>query len=279
MVLCCLYKSGFCNKQHPIFWNWTSILSDEITSYHGNMSSTVKLHDVVRCFDGEGDVSVWLRKFRLVTSLRKMSDLHEVLPLFLENKAFAVYEQLKDEDKAAFEKIEQALLDAFAASPFRAYAEFKTLTCGDGESADVFLTELRRLAVLARIADEKLIRCAFVTGMPPMVSAQLQATPKILDMPLDDVVIITRALLTQHADASLGAAAAVPPAIGTRTLSTRPSGGAARRPPSCSKCGGAHLWKWCNLTQCFQCNEMGHTSRHCQTPRNQPSAENGSGKL
>ena len=114
-------------------------------------------------------------------------------------------------DKEDATKIRAALLAAFAINPFQAYEEFRSRTCGEGESsADVYLSALRRLATLAGIVDEAVLRCAFVTGLPRTVSAQLQATTDIGIMPLDDhldEVIARAALLSQLSEVRFGAAA------------------------------------------------------------------------
>ena len=68
-----------------------------------------------------------------------MENLEEVLLLFLERPTFAVYSQMDQKDKEDVTKIRAALLAAFAMSPFQAYEEFRARTCGEGESADVYL--------------------------------------------------------------------------------------------------------------------------------------------
>ena len=52
---------------------------------------TVRIHDVVRPFSGEGDIVKWLEKVEMVARLRGITDLQNVLPLFLEGPAFAVF--------------------------------------------------------------------------------------------------------------------------------------------------------------------------------------------
>ena len=107
--------------------------------------NSVRFHDVIKNFSGDGseEVMVWLRKFQLVAELRNIKNLETIIPLFLEKSAFAVYEQMSSADKKDPARIEAALLAAFAVSPFRAFDELRTRIWRDGESADVYLTELK----------------------------------------------------------------------------------------------------------------------------------------
>ena len=43
----------------------------------------LKMQDILRCYDGTGDVVAWLEKIKLVAELRKTKDLSLVIPLFL----------------------------------------------------------------------------------------------------------------------------------------------------------------------------------------------------
>ena len=60
----------------------------------------------------------------LAKSLLKLKDLAVVIPLFLDGPTFAVYDQLKEEEKREADKIELALRTAFACDKFLAYDEF-----------------------------------------------------------------------------------------------------------------------------------------------------------
>ena len=141
----------------------------------------------------------------------------------------------------------------------------------------MYLSELRRLATLAGIADEAVLCCAFVTGLPRTVSAQLQATTGIGIMPLDGIVVIARALLSQLSEVRFGAAAgnAIPivnKSSGNSWIQQKRNG-KTQRPLRCYQCGEAHLRKEYPSLKCFQCGLTGHMARNCS------NAENDHGKL
>ena len=82
---------------------------------------SLKVTDVLNRFNGNGDVSVWLKQAHLAKSPLKLKDLAVVIPLFLDGHAFAVYDRLKEEEKRDADKIEFALKTAFACDKFLAY--------------------------------------------------------------------------------------------------------------------------------------------------------------
>ena len=135
---------------------------------------SLKVTNVLNRFNGDGDVSVWLKQAHLVKNLLKLKDLAVVIPLFLDD-------QLKDEEKRDADKIELALRTAFACDKFLAYDEFRNRQWKNGESVDVYLADLKRLAHLANIdgENEEIIKLWFVMGLFNKVSAQLRAAPKI----------------------------------------------------------------------------------------------------
>ena len=94
--------------------------------------------------------------------------------------AFAVYDQLKEEEKRDADKIELALRTAFACDKFLAYNEVQNRQWKNDESVDVYLADesvdvyladLKRLAHLANIDGEngEIIKLSFVMGLPNKV--------------------------------------------------------------------------------------------------------------
>ena len=95
--------------------------------------------------------------------------MESFIPLRLTGGAFAVYQQLPDADKRDSGKITKALQTAFAVDSFTAYEQFVGRRLHPGETVDVFLAELRRLAVpFGRLCDN-MLSCAFVAGLPDTV--------------------------------------------------------------------------------------------------------------
>ena len=61
---------------------------------------------------------------------------------------------------------------------FQAYEQLTMRVLSD-ESADVHLTDLRKLARLAGISSDTLLIRAFIVGLPSVVSRELRTVPKI----------------------------------------------------------------------------------------------------
>ena len=158
----------------------------------------LKVTDVLNRYSGEGDVAVWLKQAHLAKFLLKLKDLAVVNPLFLDGPAFAVYDQLREQEKADSTQIEAALRTAFASDKFMAYDGFRNRLWRSGETVDVYLADHKRLAHLANIGvgddNEEIVKLAFVMGFPSPVAAQLRATPKIDTLELSSVLQIARAL-------------------------------------------------------------------------------------
>lgn len=113
------------------------------------MSGKLKVSsDIMRCYDGTGDVVAWLKKAKLVASLMEIKDVASFIPLYLEGDAMALYLEMSEEDQKKVEKIESRLKEAFAQGRFEAYGKLKGLRW-TGEQVDVFANEVRRLAGLA----------------------------------------------------------------------------------------------------------------------------------
>jgi hypothetical protein len=215
-----------------------------------------RLHDIIRPFDGDGamDISVWLRKVKMVATLKNITELHKFLPLYLDGSAFAVFDQLSETDKESADIIEKTLLSAFAQDQFGAYDSFRQRSWVPGEVVDVFLADLRRLARLAGVENDSLVRCAFICGLPSDVSAQLRATARISSATLVEVAQQARILMGDRPHGAMAAVSNAQPRFDRRKM-------------ACYECGGSHLAKFCKQKKqpvtCWNCNEEGHISRSC----------------
>ena len=164
-----------------------------------------KIQDVTRSFDGSGNVENWIKKIRLVAKLKEVKKLESFLPLFLEGDAFAVYDELSEESKGSIQKIEQALLSAFAQNRYSAYDTFRQRNWCPGEAVDVYMSDVRRLARLAKIENDDVIRCAFIRGLPSDISAQLRISTTINTMDMAVVVEQARVLMSDRLHGAMAA--------------------------------------------------------------------------
>ena len=173
-------------------------------------------------------------------NLRGIAHLESVIPLRLTGGAFAVYQQLPDADKRGSGKITKALRTAFAVDSFTAYEQFVGRRLQPGETVDVFLAELRRLAVPFGGLSDNMLACAFVAGLPDTVKQLLRAGSRMDELPLAHILTRARAVLTDE----VGVAAAV-------SAMTVGAGASVKRADATSE------------LLCFQCNQPNHLARDC----------------
>lgn len=221
------------------------------------MASSVKVTDLVRMYNGDGDVVEWLNKFELVVTLRDIKEPATVVPLFLEGSAFSIYNELSDSHKKSYESIKKALIEAFSLNPFQAYEQLtKRVWCD--ESVDVYLADLRKLARLAGVSSDTLLIRAFIVGLPSVVSRELRAVSKIDSLSLKDIVDRARSLMAELVEKPVIAVAA-------QHVEPDKSKAPNRR---CFRCGGPHLIKYCKSQSnrpiiCWTCGQEGHITKNC----------------
>ncbi|MPC34881.1 hypothetical protein E2C01_028285 [Portunus trituberculatus] len=132
-------------------------------------------------------VEEWLEKLELVCTLQGITELHTVVPLRLVAGAFSIYQQLDSKDKTNFKQVKAALISAFAVDKFVAYDQFVTRWLRDGESVDVYLADLRRLAALFGGIPYVGLGCAFMVGLPASVNRILRAGSRLENLNITEI--------------------------------------------------------------------------------------------
>jgi len=251
-----------------------------ITSYLGMKRSTVDGAELrlIPEYGGSADQDVveWLEKAELVCSLRAIAKPETVIPLRLTGGAFAVYQQLPPEEKRDFCKIKQALYTAFASDAFMAYEQFIARKLQTGETVDVFMAELRKLAAPLGGLSDIVLSCAFVAVLPDTVRQLLRASSRMDTLTIEQLLARARAVMSEESDV---AAAVGGPKVGVSQSfgSTEAAVG-----PVCFECNlPNHLAKDCLLrrrpgttfrggrgrntgpgsrggVRCYRCNGHGH---------------------
>ncbi|KAK8385694.1 hypothetical protein O3P69_016461 [Scylla paramamosain] len=150
-------------------------------------------------YDGSGTQLVvkWLEKLELMCKLRKVDDIASTIPLRLTGGAFAVYLQLVEEDRKSTEKVKAVLLVTFAVDPYMAYEQFIGRKLHLGESPDVYLAELQRLASLFGGMSDKALACAFVAGLLESICQLLRAGSCMEALDLDQILSWARAVIRE----------------------------------------------------------------------------------
>ncbi|KFD45917.1 hypothetical protein M514_13202 [Trichuris suis] len=158
----------------------------------------VKLFPV---FDGSSQpVAEWLQQLELIRELSGILDVSRIIPLRLVSGALAVYKQLPLEDQRKTQKIREALLRAFGVDSYVAYNGFIVRKLRFGEVADVYLADLRRLADLAGGVSGKVLRAAFVSGLPSRIRQTMKVGDRMESLTLCEVLERVQAILVEESN-------------------------------------------------------------------------------
>lgn len=222
-------------------------------------SKSIRIIDVVKPYDGEGDIESWILKEEMVVKSQKIKDEELILPMLLEKEALAVYLELSEEDKNSADRIKERLRKVFGENPFLAFRRL-CMKKWNGESMDVYITEIRRLARSANVGGDMLIKRFFVNGLPENVAKEVRAMVNIEECGVDEMLSRARAVSTSEDMGNFGAAAVFSKhkPVNINNFDLR-----------CYSCGGRHLKQDCyrNNIRCFSCGKMGHISRMCNSKR------------
>ena len=129
-----------------------------------------------------------------------------------------------------------------------------------------FFVELSKLATQFGGMTERSLVCAFIAGLPEHTEKLFQATTRVNDLPISEILARARAILKDSfADTTLAAAAAQLPGCQEKETT------ALRR---CYVCQGPnHMARDCPRRRessrpsksliCYRCKRQGHIARNC----------------
>lgn len=227
-------------------------------------------------FDGAGDQSIveWLEKLELVCDLRGVTKIENVIPLRLSGGAFAVYQQLSPSDKKDVGALKAALITSFGLDSFSAYEKFVSRRLKSGESVDILLADLRKLAASFGGLPDKALVCAFVAALPENVRQLLRAGSRMDSLDLQQLLGRARAVMADD-DVIACAAQLKNNKVGAASRRKDPKPGAPMG-LRCWRCGGPHTLKDCKCPIiCWSCGGQGHRSTECGSSGSQGKGQGG----
>ena len=197
--------------------------------------------------DARQSVVEWVEKEELVCRLSGVKNIECVVPMRLSGGAYAVYQQLSEKKRVDFACIKDVLYTAFALSPVTAYKQFAARHLHPGETVDIYLAELHKLATQFGGMTERGLVCAFIAGLPEHAENLLQATTRVDNLPISEILARARAILKDSLTGTESAAAAA-------QLPGRQEKGVTA------------------LSRCYMCQEPNHMAQDCLRRRGSPSS-------
>ena len=211
-------------------------------------------------YRGSGDdFEAFWSKFLVLANLQQWSsstDKMNNLPLFLENEAYLVWDELSSTDKADPDAVKATLKSAFSTTPAASFQKFRARTLRTDESVEGYAADLKKLLVgagqkVASDGKDRVVIEQFVAGLPWEFQRQLRINCSMESV--SDCIEYVRRLRS---------------AEGT-SRPKEPVGAAA-----------ASSQRSRNVL-CFRCNQAGHISRNCPANRSSGSSRshgNGGGR-
>ena len=83
----------------------------------------------------------------------------------------------------------------FALNPVMAYKQFAACHLCPGEMVDIFLAELHKLVTQFGSMTKQGLVCAFIAGLLEHAEKLLQATTRVDDLPMSEILACARAIL------------------------------------------------------------------------------------
>ena len=147
--------------------------------------------EMIRSFNGKGDLVAWMKKLKLVAKLKKkkISNLTGFISLFLVGDVLALYLEMIEEDQLDEEMIEERLKEAFTEGLFETYKKLKKIKWTD-ESVDVYANNIKRLAgYMGKGLDQ-----VFVMSFSDSISMTLQQLSSMNKMEITNLILTARVL-------------------------------------------------------------------------------------
>ena len=260
-----------------------------------------------------GDFSEWIQRFEICSAANEWDEdaMARKLPTLLEKEALVCWLDIPAETKKIFKDVKRLLIETLRPSGFVAFAEFQARKLRPGETALLYVHELKRLLEdampnLDADSQDRILFQQLLAGLPDDCSRALRAIPEIKTTA--DAVSRARLLMTVSQQSSVPTVASVNAGKDSQTAAidtlqghvrhlteqmsslvdrldglsvaavARPQSSDGRSILRCFKCHRTgHISRNCRQQQvtCYNCDRPGHISRNC---RQQPS-ENGIGMV
>ncbi|KAF4694413.1 hypothetical protein FOZ60_008283 [Perkinsus olseni] len=110
------------------------------------MSVVSQLLSNFKPFSGDGDLDTFLKKYDTICVMQQWDDPTKArnLGLFLEERAWQVYDDLSEEEKKNYLVVQKTLQKTFSKSAFGSYTAFVKRSLIQGESLESYAAALKR---------------------------------------------------------------------------------------------------------------------------------------